>query len=67
MGGILASGEGADMGTLTTGITNLMSLVNTVISAIVANPWLVIIFAAGFVSLAVKIWRKMAKGAKIGG
>lgn len=52
------------MEALTTGITNLMSLVNTVITEITGNTWLVIPFAAGFVALGIRVWKKLAKGSK---
>lgn len=65
MSGILASGGDSGISAVTSAITTLMSLVEAVISAVVSNVWLVIPFAAGFVFLALKVWRRLARGSKI--
>lgn len=52
------------IGDVTTGITNLMSIVESLFTSITGNTYLVIIFAAGFVGLAAKVIRKMVKASK---
>lgn len=52
------------MESITTGITNLMSIIEGLITSIVGNTYLLVIFAAGFVGLAAKVLRKIVKAAK---
>lgn len=49
---------------ITTGIGNLMTLVEGIFTSIVGNTYLLVVFAAGFVGLAVRALRKITKGAK---
>lgn len=47
-----------------TGVTNLMTLVESLFTAIIGNTYLLVIFAAGFVGLAARTIRKMVKASK---
>lgn len=49
---------------ITTGITNLMTLVEGLFTSIVGNTYLLVIFAAGFVGLAARTIRKMVRASK---
>lgn len=49
---------------VTTGITNLMTLVEGLFTSIVGNTYLLVIFAAGFVGLAARTIRKMVRASK---
>ena len=52
------------MESITTGITNLMTLVEGLFTSIVGNTYLLVIFAAGFVGLAARTIRKMVRASK---
>lgn len=52
------------MSDLATGITNLMTIVESLFTAIIGNTYLLVIFAAGFVGLAARTIRKMVKASK---
>ena len=53
------------METINTAITSALSYVGTILDFIVANPILVVIFAAGvFIPLAVKVFRRIKNAAK---
>lgn len=56
--------EPSGMSTVTTGITNLMTIVEGLFTSIVGNTYLLVIFAAGFVGLAARTIRKMVKASK---
>lgn len=60
--GVLASGGG--LSDVSTGITNLMTIVESLFTSIVGNTYLLVIFSAGFVGLGVKVIRKLVKGSK---
>lgn len=49
---------------VTTGITNLMTIVQGLFTAIVGNSYLLVIFSAGFVGLAARTIRKMVKASR---
>ena len=52
------------MESITTGITNLMTIVEYVITAIVGNTYLLIVFSAGFIGLAASVIGKISGAAK---
>ena len=49
---------------LTTGITNLMTIVESLFTSIIGNTYLLVIFSAGFVGLAARVIRKMVRASK---
>ena len=49
---------------VTTGITNLMTIVEGLFTSIVGNTYLLVVFAAGFVGLAAKVMRKIVRASK---
>lgn len=55
--GILASAGGGstDFSTVTTGVSNLMSIVTTMLQTILANPILATLFVSGFIGIAIGI------------
>lgn len=56
--------EPSGMTTITTGITNLMTIVEGLFTSIVSNTYLLVIFAAGFVGLAARTIKKMVRASK---
>ena len=56
--------EPSSMTNITTGITNLMTIVEGLFTSIVGNTYLLVIFSAGFVGLAARTIRKMVKASK---
>lgn len=56
-------GETAGFTSVTQGVTDIMSVVTTMITTILGNPVLVALLAAGFVSVALKIFKRMKKTA----
>lgn len=52
------------MSNITTGITNLMTIVEGLFTSIVGNTYLLVIFSAGFVGLAARTIRKMVRASK---
>lgn len=57
-------GEPNNMESITTGITNLMTIVEGLFTSIVGNTYLLVIFAAGFVGLAAKVIKKLVRASK---
>lgn len=56
--------EPSGMTNITTGITNLMTIVEGLFTSIVGNTYLLVIFSAGFVGLAARTIRKMVRASK---
>lgn len=56
-------GETASFTSVTQGVTDIMSVVTTMITTILGNPVLVALLAAGFVGVALKIFKRMKKAA----
>lgn len=52
------------MENIATGITNLMTIVESVFTAIVSNTYLLVVFAAGFVGLAASVIGMISGAAK---
>ena len=52
------------MESISTGITNLMTIVEAVFTAIVSNTYLLVVFSAGFVGLAAHVIGKISGAAK---
>lgn len=52
------------MEAITTGITSVMSLVESMITAITGNAILVVVLASGFVGLALRVLRKLFRTSK---
>lgn len=57
-------GRAEKMESITTGITNLMTIVEGLFTSIVGNTYLLVIFAAGFVGLAAKVIKKLVRASK---
>ena len=53
------------MEAITTGITSVMSLVESMLTAITGNAVLVVLLAGGFVGFALRILRKLFKTSKL--
>ena len=53
------------MEAITTGITSVMSLVESMLTAITSNAVLVVLLAGGFVGFALRILRKLFKTSKM--
>lgn len=53
------------MEAITTGITSVMSLVESMLTAITGNAVLVVLLAGGFVGFALRILRKLFKTSKM--
>lgn len=47
-----------------TAVPNVMSIVNTVFESILENAVLVAVLAAGFVSIGIRIFRKLVRGSE---
>lgn len=52
------------MTAVTTGVTDIMSIVSTMITTITGNAILCALLAAGFVTVALKIFKKIKKAAR---
>lgn len=55
--------SGADMTAVTQGVTDIMSIVSTMITTITGNAILAALLAAGFVTVALKIFKRLKKAA----
>lgn len=49
------------MEAITTAITALLGIVSTMLDAIIGNPVLAVIFAGGFVGVAISVLRKLLR------
>ena len=49
------------MEAITTAITALLGIVSTMLNSILENPVLAVIFASGFVGIAISVLRKLLK------
>lgn len=58
------SGASAGMTAVTSGVTDIMSIVSTMITTITSNEILCALLAAGFVGVALKIFKKIKKAAR---
>lgn len=58
------TGSGAGMTAVTTGVTDMMGIVSTMIDTITGNAILAALLAAGFISLALKIFKRVKKAAR---
>lgn len=59
---VLATAE-PGFSNITSGVTDIMTVVTTMITTILGNPVLVALLAAGFVTVALKIFKRMKKAA----
>ena len=59
---VLATAE-PGFSNITGGVTDIMTVVTTMITTILSNPVLVALLAAGFVSVALKLFKRMKKAA----
>lgn len=59
----MTTGSGADMTAVTQGVTDIMSIVSTMITTITSNAILAALLAAGFVTVALKIFKRLKKAA----
>lgn len=59
----MTTGSGA-MTNVATGVTDIMSVVSTMITTITSNDILCALLAAGFVGVALKIFKKIKKTAR---
>lgn len=60
----MTTGSGAAMTSVTTGVTDIMSIVSTMITTITGNEILCALLAAGFVGVALKIFKKVKRAAR---
>ena len=60
----MSTGSGADMTAVTQGVTDIMAIVSTMITTITGNAILCALLAAGFVTVALKIFKKIKKAAR---
>lgn len=58
------TGSGADMTSVTQGVTDILSVVTTMISTITGNAILTALLAAGFVTVALKLFKRMKRAVK---
>lgn len=58
----MATGSGAGMTAITTGVTDIMSIVTSMIETITGNAILAALLAAGFITVALRVFRRL-KGA----
>lgn len=62
---IIGLGEaGTGFSAVTQGVTDIMSVVTTMITTITGNPILVALLAAGFVSVALKLFKRIKRASK---
>lgn len=59
----MTTGSGA-MTAVTSGVTDIMSIVSTMITTITSNEILCALLAAGFVTVALKIFKRVKKAAR---
>lgn len=59
----MTTGSGVDMTAVTQGVTDIMAIVSTMITTITGNPILAALLAAGFVTVALKIFKRLKKAA----
>lgn len=59
---VLATAE-PGFSNITSGVTDIMTVVTTMITTILGNPVLVALLAAGFITVALKIFKRMKKAA----
>lgn len=59
----MTTGSGS-MTNVATGVTDIMSVVSTMITTITSNDILCALLAAGFVGVALKIFKKIKKAAR---
>lgn len=59
----MSTGSGA-MSSVTTGVGDMMDIVSTMITTITGNAILTALLAAGFISVALKIFKKIKKAAR---
>lgn len=52
------------MEAITTGITNVMTIVTSMLDAILGNPVLTVLFSAGFVAIGLRTLKKLIRTAK---
>lgn len=55
---------GSGMSAVTTGVSDMMDIVSTMITTITGNAILTALLAAGFISVALKIFKKIKKAAR---
>lgn len=57
-------GAGTDMSAVTTGVTDILAIVTTMITTITSNAILTALLAAGFVTVALKLFKRMKRAVK---
>lgn len=60
----MTTGSGAGMSAITTGVTDIMGVVSSMISEITSEPILAALLAAGFVGVALKLFKKIKRAAR---
>lgn len=60
----MTTGSGAGMTAVTQGVTDMMAIVSTMITEITGNAILAALLAAGFITLALKIFKRVKKAAR---
>lgn len=59
----MTTGSGVSMTAVTQGVTDIMSIVSEMITTITGNAILAALLAAGFVTVALKIFKRLKKAA----
>lgn len=59
----MSTGSGAGMTAVTQGVTDIMAIVSEMITTITGNAILAALLAAGFVTVALKIFKRLKKAA----
>lgn len=60
----MTTGSGVGMTAVTQGVTDMMAIVSTMITEITGNAILAALLAAGFITLALKIFKRVKKAAR---
>lgn len=60
----MTTGSGAGMTSITTGVTDIMGIVTTMIDTITGNAILAALLAAGFVTIALRLFKRVKKAAR---
>lgn len=61
---MLLSAGNTDMTAVTQGVTDILSVVTTMITTITSNAILTALLAAGFVTVALKLFKRMKRAVK---
>lgn len=60
----MTTGSGASMTAISTGVSDMMDIVSVMITTITGNAILCALLAAGFITVALKIFKRVKKAAR---